>query len=130
MDTLVVLMGVGQLSQISATLIRHGRAPDTPVALIERGTSPGERVVTGTLADIAERAAAASVRPPATIVIGEVVRLRDALFCPPADAPALNHEHCSPSGREAISFSRKNGDRCSGSRWLNLSTISKSCVDS
>lgn len=102
MDTLVVLMGVSQLSQISAALIRHGRAPDTPVALIEQGTKPGERVVTGTLADIAERAAAASVRPPATIVIGEVVRVRDALLRPPADALELNQKHGPLSGRSDL----------------------------
>jgi len=101
-DTLIVLMGVGQLSHISATLMQYGQPPDTPVAIIERGTNPGERVVTGTLADIAERAAAASVRPPATIVIGEVVRVRDALLRPSTDAPALNGEPGSSPGRSDL----------------------------
>lgn len=78
-DTLVVLMGVKRLSHVVAMLIRHGRSPETPVAIVERGTQPGERVLTGTLGDIAERAALAVIRPPATIVIGEVVRLREAL---------------------------------------------------
>lgn len=78
-DTLVVLMGVRRLPHIVAMLIRHGRSPETPVAIIERGTQPDERVVTGTLGEIAEQAALAGVRPPATIVIGEVVRLRQML---------------------------------------------------
>lgn len=92
-DTLVVLMGVKRLPQVVAMLIRHGRSPGTPVAIIEGGTEPGERVVTATLGDIAERAALAGVRPPATIVIGDVVRLREALHgrvpaVPDADAGA------------------------------------------
>ncbi len=74
-DTLVVLMGVKRLPYIVARLIQQGRSPDTPVAIIERGTCPGERVVTGTLADIAVRAAALDIRPPAVILIGDVVRL-------------------------------------------------------
>ena len=57
----------------------HGRAPETPIALVENGTLPNERVVTGTLADIVHRAARARVRPPALIVVGEVVRLRAVL---------------------------------------------------
>jgi len=81
-DTLVVLMGAGRLPHIAATLLRHGRSPHTPVAIVERGTFPDERVVTGTLSDIAERAVQAGVRPPATIVIGEVVRLRERLRAP------------------------------------------------
>ena len=81
-DTLVVLMGVGRLPDIVATLLRHGRSPHTPVAIIERGTFPDERVITGTLSDIVERAVQAGVRPPATIVIGETVRLRERLRAP------------------------------------------------
>jgi uroporphyrin-III C-methyltransferase len=77
-DTLVVLMGVEGLPRIAGRLIAAGRAFDTPVAVIQEGSLPGERVVTGTLGTIAERARAAGVEPPATIVIGEVVRLRDA----------------------------------------------------
>lgn len=81
-DTLVVLMGVKRLPHVVAMLTRHGRAPETPVAIIECGTQPGERMVTGTLGDIAERAALSGIRPPATIVIGEVVRLRETLLGP------------------------------------------------
>jgi uroporphyrin-III C-methyltransferase len=78
-DTLVVLMGVERLPHVVAMLSKHGRVPETPVAIIERGTQLGECIVTGTLGDIAKRAALASIRPPATIVIGEVVRLRETL---------------------------------------------------
>ena len=78
-DTLVCLMGVERLREIVAELIAHGRAPETPVALIQDGTRPSQRVVTGTLATIAERAAGAGIRPPATAVVGDVVRLRDQI---------------------------------------------------
>jgi len=79
MDTLVVLMGVERLGEVVERLRVHGRAPETPIALVENGTLPDERVVTGTLADIVERAARARVQPPAVIVVGEVVRLRAVL---------------------------------------------------
>jgi uroporphyrinogen III methyltransferase/synthase len=78
-DTLVVLMGVGRLSHIVARLLEHGRSPKTPAAIIERGTQPDECIVTGALGDIVERATLAGIRPPATIVVGEVVRLRETL---------------------------------------------------
>jgi uroporphyrin-III C-methyltransferase len=73
--TIVVLMGVKNLAEIAEALTDHGRDPATPVAIIERGMQAGERVTTGTLAGIVPAAAAAGVRPPAVIVIGDVVRL-------------------------------------------------------
>jgi uroporphyrinogen III methyltransferase/synthase len=76
-DTLVFLMGVCNLSQIVDELVAYGRSPETPVALVERATRTDQKTVVGTLADIVERAA--DIRPPAAIVIGEVVRLRDSL---------------------------------------------------
>ena len=79
MDTLVVLMGVERLGEVVERLRDNGRAPETPIALVENGTLPNERVVEGTLADIVDRAARARVRPPAVIVVGEVVRLRAVL---------------------------------------------------
>jgi uroporphyrin-III C-methyltransferase len=78
-DTLVVLMGLARLPEVAALLQSHGRAADTPAAVIANGSRPDERVVVGTLADIAVRAAEAGLRAPATIVIGEVVRLRERL---------------------------------------------------
>ena len=73
MDTLVILMSMARLHEIAHILMAHGRAPDAPLALVERGTLPDERVLLGTLADIAARARAANVRPPAVIIVGKVV---------------------------------------------------------
>ena len=78
-DTLVCLMGVGTLSLIAARLIRHGRRPGTPCAVIEWGTTPRQRTAEGTLRTIARRARAAAIRPPAVFVIGDVVSLRRRL---------------------------------------------------
>ena len=74
-DTLVVLMGVARLPYVTAALVRAGRPRATPAAIVERGTWEDERIVTGTLADLAEGAAAAGVRSPAVIVVGETVAL-------------------------------------------------------
>ncbi len=76
-DTLVLYMGVGRLQEISKGLIMAGRNPDTPVACVRWGTVPEQRTVTGTLQDIATRVAEAGLKPPAIIVIGEVVALRE-----------------------------------------------------
>jgi uroporphyrinogen III methyltransferase/synthase len=78
-DTLVFLMGVHNLGRIAGQLMAHGRPADTPVALIRWGTKPEQRTLTGTLGEIAERVRAADFRPPALIVVGEVVRLRERL---------------------------------------------------
>jgi uroporphyrinogen III methyltransferase/synthase len=77
-DTLVLYMGVGRLREISAELISAGRSPETPVAVIRWGTVPGQRTVTGTLGDIADRVAEANLKPPAITVVGDVVSLREA----------------------------------------------------
>ncbi|HIC85953.1 MAG TPA: uroporphyrinogen-III C-methyltransferase [Desulfobacterales bacterium] len=74
--TLVFLMGVGNLPKIVDNLVNHGRSPQSPVAVIESGTEPEQKTVVGTLEDIAQRAEEASVKPPAIIVVGEVVGLR------------------------------------------------------
>jgi len=73
--TLVILMGVKNIPTIAANLIGHGRNPETPVAIIERGLRPDQRVTTGTLLTITDLAKSRNVRPPAIIVIGDVVRL-------------------------------------------------------
>ena len=69
--TLCVLMGLKNLDAIVAALLAHGRAPDTPVAMIQEGTTTRQRVVRATLATIV--AAADDVRPPAVMVVGDVV---------------------------------------------------------
>jgi uroporphyrin-III C-methyltransferase/precorrin-2 dehydrogenase/sirohydrochlorin ferrochelatase len=79
MDTLIVLMGVERLVEVVERLRSHERPADTPIALIENGTLPNERVVVGTLASIVQQAEREQVHSPAVIVVGEVVRLREAL---------------------------------------------------
>lgn len=76
-DTLVFLMGVHSLPNIVASLLEAGRSPNTPIAVIEQGTLPGQKVVAGTLADILEKSAI--IRPPAIIIVGEVVSLHSTL---------------------------------------------------
>jgi uroporphyrinogen III methyltransferase/synthase len=78
-DTLVFLMGTKTLPEIVEKLIANGRAAETPVAVIRWGTTPEQRTVTGTLADIAVRMEEAGITPPAITVVGEVVRLRETL---------------------------------------------------
>jgi len=75
MPTLVVLMGLAALPDVVARLRAQGAPADAPVAVIASGTLPEQRTVVGTLDDIAELVAAAGLEPPATIVIGEVVRV-------------------------------------------------------
>jgi uroporphyrinogen III methyltransferase/synthase len=76
-DTLVLYMGVGRLEEISKELIAAGRNPDTPVACVRWGTVPEQQTITGTLEDIADRVAEAGLKPPAIIVVGDVVALRE-----------------------------------------------------
>lgn len=78
-DTLVILMGVENLAQIVANLIENGKPLQTPVAIVERGTTPDEKILVGTLVSIVERAESENVSAPAVIVIGEVVHLREVL---------------------------------------------------
>lgn len=78
-DTLIFLMGVGNLPQIVEQLVAHGRPADTPVALVRWGTMPDQQTVSGTLSDIAERVEVAGLRPPAVTVVGRVAGLREHL---------------------------------------------------
>ncbi|MGC9333886.1 MAG: uroporphyrinogen-III C-methyltransferase [Anaerolineae bacterium] len=78
-DTLVFLMGVGNLPKIVEQLVAHGRPPETPVALIRWGTMPDQQTVSGTLGDIVERVKVAGLRPPAVAVFGPVAGLRQQL---------------------------------------------------
>ena len=77
--TLVIFMGSRKLAWISATLKDHGRAPDTPVALIEWGTWPRQRTVVTTLEHTADIAAQEDIQSPTLIVVGKVVQLRQHL---------------------------------------------------
>ncbi|MHB1131080.1 MAG: uroporphyrinogen-III C-methyltransferase [Chloroflexota bacterium] len=77
--TLVFLMGVSRLVEIARQLLRHGRPADTPVALVRWGTWAKQETLVGSLANIAERARDHGFGPPAVLVVGEVVRLRERL---------------------------------------------------
>jgi len=77
--TLVVLMAVGKLPVMTVELVKYGRAPDTPVAVVTDATLPTQSVLVSTLGRVAQDAVAAGVRPPAVVIIGEVVRLRDGM---------------------------------------------------
>jgi uroporphyrin-III C-methyltransferase/precorrin-2 dehydrogenase/sirohydrochlorin ferrochelatase/uroporphyrin-III C-methyltransferase len=68
-------MGVGTLANSALTLARGERGADCPVAVVEDGFGPGQRVTVGTLASIAEQAAVRGIRSPAVVVVGDVVRL-------------------------------------------------------
>ena len=80
--TLVVLMGVSRLSENVSALLRGGRSPDTPAALIERGWSPEERLVVASLGEIVDRAKEEDVESPAILVVGDVVGLSERLRLP------------------------------------------------
>jgi uroporphyrinogen III methyltransferase/synthase len=75
-QTLCVIMGMKRLPEITAALIAHGRDPATPAAAVQWGTWSRQKVVEGTVLDIADRAAAARIANPAVVVIGEVAALR------------------------------------------------------
>ena len=77
--TLVVLMGVSRLEQNVAALIEAGKSPQTPAAMVEKGGWPEQRMVSATLADIAEKAREAKIESPAILVVGEVVLLAEKL---------------------------------------------------
>jgi uroporphyrin-III C-methyltransferase len=77
-DTLVVLMGAARLSAIARLLLEHGRPAGEPVAVVERGTLPDSRTWIGTLAELAT-AEDLDLQSPATLVVGEVVRVRESL---------------------------------------------------
>ncbi|HVU72280.1 MAG TPA: uroporphyrinogen-III C-methyltransferase [Mycobacteriales bacterium] len=78
--TVVVLMGVARLPAVVSALLDNGRAASTPAAVVESATTDRQRVTVAPLEHIAEAALAAQVRPPAVLVVGEVVGLRDQLL--------------------------------------------------
>jgi siroheme synthase len=75
--TLIVLMGLRTLPATAARLIAHGASPETPAAVIASGTLPDAQLAVGTLATIAQDVAAARLESPATLVVGDVVRLAE-----------------------------------------------------
>lgn len=78
-DTIVVMMGLGQLEQIAGDLMKGGMKGGTKIAIIENGTTKKQRVVTGTLATAAKVAGKSGIRPPAIVVVGKVASLHEKL---------------------------------------------------
>ncbi len=95
--TLVVYMGLAQIAQITQSLVQAGRAPATPTAIIECGTTPRHRRILTRLSDVATAVTREAVKPPATVIIGEVVTLAHELdwFIPAASGDCL----ATPMGR-------------------------------
>jgi len=78
-QTLCVIMGMKRLGEITAALVTHGRDPATPAVVVQWGTWPRQRVLEGTVADIAGRAVSEGIANPAVVLIGEVGRLRERM---------------------------------------------------
>ncbi len=78
-QTLVLYMGLVGLQRICEQLIAHGQRPDMPVALVSKGTTPEQKVVVGTLADIYAKVEQHHIHAPTLTIIGEVVKLREQL---------------------------------------------------
>jgi len=79
-DTLIILMGMRNLTKIIDQLIKHGRSPSTPIAVITQGTTSRQKCLVGTLEDIVAKVKLGDLKPPSVIIVGEVVRLRDHLL--------------------------------------------------
>ncbi|MCB2229454.1 uroporphyrinogen-III C-methyltransferase [bacterium] len=117
-STIVIYMGVSQMGQLSDELIAHGMSPDTPAGVIERGTFSTQRVFTATLATLPALAKEKDVQPPALIVIGEVIDLKDqvewfsgrplfgqrVMITRPADQAEPVYRHLRDLGAEVLSY--------------------------
>jgi uroporphyrin-III C-methyltransferase / precorrin-2 dehydrogenase / sirohydrochlorin ferrochelatase len=97
--TLVLLMAVARLPEVTRELVKRGRDASTPVAVICDGTTERQQVLVSTLGQVAQDAAGRGVRPPAVVVIGEVVRLREALG---QDASGPDASGPEAPGRDAL----------------------------
>ena len=88
-QTLVLYMGLVSLGPIREQLLAHGLPPSTPVAMISKGTTPQQQVITGTLENIVEQLAGHPLPAPTLIIVGEVVQLRQQLnwFNPAPEVP-------------------------------------------
>ncbi len=120
-DTIIFLMGVRALSKIVAQLLARGESPSTPVALVRWGTTPEQEVVSGTLLTIEGDVGRAGLKPPALIVVGDVVQLREQLqwF---DNRPLLGKTVIVTRAREQSS-GLVNGLRQLGARVLQCPTI-------
>jgi uroporphyrinogen III methyltransferase/synthase len=78
-DTLVILMGIGNLAYVVDQLIKNNKPPSTPAAVITHGTTGRQRCVTGTLQDIVAKVKSEDLKPPSVVIVGDVVHLRKHL---------------------------------------------------
>lgn len=78
-QTAAVYMGLSRIEQLMSDFEKHGADPDTPAAIVDNGTRPNQRVVTGTVRTLAEKARAANLKGPTIVIVGSVVALRDRL---------------------------------------------------
>ena len=78
-QTIVVYMGLEGLATICTQLVAHGLPLETPAAVIEQGTLPGQRVLTGTLSTLAAQAVDAQIQSPSLVIVGGVVNLHHKL---------------------------------------------------
>jgi len=78
-DTIIVLMGVGNLQSILKSLVEGGCNTETPVAIVERGTTKRQRVTVGTIRTMTAQAVERKMKPPAVIIVGDVVKLQKEL---------------------------------------------------
>lgn len=111
--TIAIFMGLSHVSEIAHALVNDaGRAPNTPVAIVSSGTRPNQRVLSGTLADIGERAKTAALASPALIIVGEVVSLRDTLAWfdkQPLFGKRVLVTRASHQAGEVVAMLRRNG---------------------
>ena len=104
--TIVVLMGVGRLSDYTSALLEAGMDPETPVGLIERGTWPDQRVATGTLETIVDVRDEENISPPAVTIIGGVASTRAKIV----DFLANERQGSDVEGANAVARSENDGD--------------------
>ncbi|MEW6170785.1 MAG: uroporphyrinogen-III C-methyltransferase [Candidatus Omnitrophota bacterium] len=79
-NTLIYLMAIGNIENVAKTIIKSGRSKLTPCAFIERGTTKQERIITGNLSNIAERAHKYLVKPPAVFIVGEIIKYGKKIY--------------------------------------------------
>ena len=123
-DTLVFLMGVENLPHITGQLIAHGRAADTPAAVIRWGTKPEQETLVTTLGKAASAVKAAGLKPPAIFVVGDVVNLREKIgwFDAPATRPLFGTTVLVTRARAQASQLTKKLDAL-GARCIELPAI-------
>lgn len=105
--TLVILMGVGRLPDNVSALRAGAVEPDTPVAMVERATLEDERVVTGTIDTIVDRADEAGIEPPAVTVVGDVVDVRETVTHCLGEADAVAETPSVGGGEGIVGVNRR-----------------------